>query len=255
MRFRNQRFQVMHMAVGAGVLQQQAEGLCAARELGGVTDHHLDIQRLGAGTHHGNGLWMAVFRDNQCAAAILLVDPLHKGHGLRRGGAFVQHGGIGQFHAGQVHDGLLEGEQGFKTTLGYLRLVGCIRGVPTRVFQHIALDDCGGIGVVVASADVGFEHTVLAGNGTQTRQHGLFGLRRGQVHGRLVADACGHGGVNQGVEAVEAEQARHLRLLRRRGPDMAPNEFLRVFQFGQRKTSHGSSGAGVAAGCQGRREW
>ncbi len=106
-----------------------------------VAHDHLDIQRLGAGLDHGDGLRVAIVRDQEGGAAVFLVHPLQQGHGLGGGGAFVQHGGVGQVHAGQVEDHLLEGQQRFQSALRDFRLIGRVGGVPARVFQHIALDD------------------------------------------------------------------------------------------------------------------
>ena len=149
----DQRPQVNDVAMGAGVLQQYAEGVGASRQLCRVPDNHLDVQGLGPGLYDGDGLGVAALRDDKGAGAILFVDALQQRHCLGGGCALVQHRGVGQLHAGQVHDHLLVVEQGFQPALGYFRLVGCVRRVPAGILQHVALDDGGGERVGVAHAN------------------------------------------------------------------------------------------------------
>ena len=53
------------MAVGAGILQQGAEGFSVAEQGLRLTYHHLDIEDLGPGLHHGDGLRVTQFRDEE----------------------------------------------------------------------------------------------------------------------------------------------------------------------------------------------
>ena len=233
---------ILQVTVSAGVLQQQPKGLGGAQQLIRLTHKHLDVQRLGAGFHHGDGLGMAIGGHQECIAAITLVHPVQQGHGLGGGGTLVQHGGVRQIHAGQVQNHLLEGEQRFQPALGDFRLVGCIGCIPAGVLQHIALYDGRGPCVVVTGADKGGVDHVLAGQPLQPRQCGLLGLRARQVHGLLSANSGGHSIVDQRVEVVITYGPGHLCLLFRGGSDMASDELCVVFQV--RQTGHRVSGCG-----------
>jgi hypothetical protein len=97
----------------------------------------------------------------------LAVDALHQGHRLGGGGCLIQQRRVSEIHAGEIHHHLLEGQQDFQTALRNLGLVGCIGGVPARIFQHIALDNPGSEGVVVPHANHrAFDH-ILIGIGAQ----------------------------------------------------------------------------------------
>ena len=92
-------------AAGGRVLRQHGEVIAlghAASPLGAdIADLDLDAQRLGAGLDHFNGLRMAVAGHDE-DVAFGLDAALGQRHGLGGGGGFVQHGGIGHRHAGQV---------------------------------------------------------------------------------------------------------------------------------------------------------
>jgi hypothetical protein len=70
-----------------------------------------------------------------------LAHALDQRHGFGGGGAFVQHRRVGDAHAGQVGDGLLEVQDGFQAALRDLWLVWRVRGVPGRVFEDVTQDD------------------------------------------------------------------------------------------------------------------
>ena len=76
-------------------------------------------------------------------------------HGHRFGGrrCLIQQRGVGQLHARQIHDHLLEIEQTFQPALGDFRLIGRVRRVPGRILEDIALHHRGHHCVVVALAD------------------------------------------------------------------------------------------------------
>ncbi len=124
---------------------------------------------LGPGVYHRQSLGMGVDIDKKYVGLAFLVLALAHGHGFGRRRAFVEHGGVGHFHAGQIHDHLLEVEQRFQPALGDFGLVGGISGVPARVFQHVAQNYRRHLGVVIAHADVVFEQLVLARDFFQLR--------------------------------------------------------------------------------------
>jgi hypothetical protein len=120
------RTQIANLAVGVGILQQRAEHLVLAEVIHSVDDQ-LEAETFGAGLHHGNGLRMTVFVDEE-QIALRLRHALGQGHGFRRSGGFVEQRGVGQFQAGEVDGQLLEIQQRFETALGNLRLIqACTR--------------------------------------------------------------------------------------------------------------------------------
>ena len=57
----------------------------------------------------------------------------------------------------------MEVDQRFESPLRNLGLVGGVRGVPAGVFQHVALDDRGSVGVVVTQTQHAVADGVVAG--------------------------------------------------------------------------------------------
>ena len=97
-------------------------------------------------------------------------DAVQHGHrfGSRRG--FIEHGSVGDFHAGEVADHGLENEQRFETSLRDFGLIGRVRRVPAGVFEHVSQDYAGGEAVAVALADVGLEDLVAGRDIAQAAQ-------------------------------------------------------------------------------------
>jgi hypothetical protein len=65
---------------------------------------------------------------------------MRHGHGLGRGGGFVEQRGVGDVEPGEVRDQRLEIEQRLEPALADLRLIGRIGGIPGGVLQDVALD-------------------------------------------------------------------------------------------------------------------
>ena len=188
-------------AGGRGVLLQHGEIVVAVQQLVPMRfafgQHHLDAQRLCARADHLDGLRVGIARDDE-AVALGLDRALGQRHGLgcRRG--FVQHGGIGDGHAGQVADHGLEVHQRFHAALRNLGLVRRVGGVPGGVFEDVAQDHARGVRAVIALADVAFEQAVLLRQGLEFGQSGRFGERFGQDHGLGAGDAARNDGFDQG---------------------------------------------------------
>ena len=70
--------------------------------------------------------------------------------------------GVCQLHAGEIQDHLLVVQQTFKSALGYLWLVGCVGGIPTRILQQF-LRMTLGVSVSYSPADEGAAVAVFAG--------------------------------------------------------------------------------------------
>ena len=131
-------------------------------------------------------------------------------HSLSSGGAFVQHGSIGHGQTGKAGNHGLVVHEHLQTALGDFGLVGSVGGVPTRVLVHIALDDGGHVGAVVALADEAVHGLVGGKNGAQGIQSLLLSHGGGQVERSLQADIGRHDGVGHFIEAVEADDVEHL---------------------------------------------
>ena len=235
-------------AAARRVLQEQAEALAPLQQLRRLAGDDLDTQRPRAGFEHRQGLRMAIRIDQKARTCVALVDTFEQGHGLGRRGGLVEHGGVGKLHAGQVHHQLLVGQQRLQTALGNLRLIGRVGGVPARIFQHVALDDGGGVGAVVAHADKAAADAVAPGKLTQPCQHIDFPLRSAQVHGPAAPYPLGHGGVDQGLRALITQRQRHFLLLGRCGADMTGQKFIVPLQGAQSQR-----GGGRRGGCRGGR--
>ena len=165
----NQRLQVADLAPGGGVLEQRSEYLVLP-QLTDVIDNQLKAKGFGTGTHHRDGLRVAILV-NEEAVAFAPGYPAGQGHGLCGGGGFVQQRGVGQLHAGQIQRHLLKIQQGFQPTLGYFRLIRGISGVPARVLQHVTQDHRRHYGVVIPHADTGREWLVTSGDVLEVGQH------------------------------------------------------------------------------------
>ncbi|VUC29849.1 unnamed protein product [Clonostachys rosea] len=151
-----------------------------------VTDEELNTESLRSGLENLESLGVAVLgNDESLASALGGVGKSH-GHGLGGGGGLIQDGGVGDLETSQVSDHGLEVEEGLKTTLADLGLVGSVAGVPSWVLEDVALDDGWDLGTVVASSNVGL------GDGVEVAK-----LLHLLPHELLRAPVCRHG--SQGV--------------------------------------------------------
>ncbi|MNP13039.1 hypothetical protein D3C76_1053040 [compost metagenome] len=160
---------------------------------------------------------------------------LGQGHGFGGGGGFVEQRGAGQVEAGEVDGQLLEVQQRLQAALGDFRLVGGVGGVPARVLQHVAQDDGGGDGAVVAGADQAGPELVLLRIPLQLGQRGLLVERGGQVQRAVQADRRRDGLDDQLITAGDAERFEHLALLGLVGAEVAAEEGVGLVQLGKRR--------------------
>lgn len=202
----------------------------------------LDAQRLGASVQHGPGLREEVGVDQQPVRRAGPVGAPQQGHRLRRGGRLVQHGRVGDLHAGQVRHHGLEVEQRLQTALADLGLVRGVGGVPGRILQQAAHQHRRGEGVVVAEPDHGRGDGIRPGQSGQFAERLVFGHRRGQhaqpVARRVVEDARRHGPLGQFVQRTDADGVENAIDGGGVGSDMAIGE----------GTGHGSSLVRAEAG-------
>ena len=238
-----------HLAGARRVLQQHAEDLVRSEFGRGVADDDLEAERLGAGAHHLDGLRVAVARDEE-GLRLALRQALAEGHGLGRGGGLVEQRGVGDLQAGEVGDHGLEVQQRLQATLRDLRLVRGVGGVPGRVLEHVAQDDRGREGVVVARADERAQHPVLARDRAQHRQRLGFAAAFGQGQRGRRQDGGGDDLVDQLVERVEAEHVEHGARLGAVRAHMAAGEVVALLELGERRREadvvdvHGRGGPG-----------
>ena len=161
---------IPQLPLHAGQLQQQPEGILrecrpvAAIAEGpggsqggsqplGIDRVDRDPQRFGPGGEHRQGLGQHGLVHQVAAGAGAAAHRQGEGHRFGGGGALIEQGCVGDRQTGEfAHQGL-EIEQGLEAPLGDLGLIGGVGGVPTRVLQHMALDQgrCGG--AVVSEAN------------------------------------------------------------------------------------------------------
>ncbi len=255
---------VAHFAVDARVLQQHAEaGFLKFFDVGRRDGAHFDADRFGAGLDDLAGLRQHVVGHVEHLRG-RLADALDQGHGFGGGGAFVQHRRVGDAHAGQVGDRLLEVQDGFQAALRDFGLVRGVGGVPGRVFEDVAQDDLRRVGAVVALADQRLQHLVLRRQALEQRQRFFFGARFGelaQVQLVLAADVGRDHGVDQGGAGGVAEGRQHGCLFGFGRADVARDERIACFKLGEAGAGHDKKRvrkglapmlAGSRRGCAGR---
>jgi len=103
-------------------------------------------------------LWENAFVHKQYIGAFLLLVTAAKSvhHGCRFCCCcrFIQQGAVGKRHSREVGYHGLEVQQRFQASLRNFCLIRSIRGVPCRIFKHIALDNGRSDGVIPAHADI-----------------------------------------------------------------------------------------------------
>ena len=158
-----------------------------------------DLERLGAGGENGERLWVGVSIDDEDGAGGR-VRPHGEGHSLcgRRG--FIEHRGVRDLHADEVGDHRLEREQHLETTLGDLRLIGGVCRVPRRVLEHVASQDRGSGGAVVAPPDHRWSGVVRRGEASECGQDLDLVARSGEFERSVLTDRRRHDRIEERVE-------------------------------------------------------
>ncbi len=201
------RTQVANLAMGIRVLQQRAEHLVSGQVVQRA-DQQFEAERFGAGLHHRKRLRMAILVNEETVALALGHAP-GQGHGLGCCGRLIEQRGVGQIKTGEVDDHLLIVQQRFQPTLGDLRLIGRVGGVPARILQHVAQDHRRGDGAVVAHADQAGPELVLLGIALELGQRRLFIQRGRQIQLTLQADRRRHGLLDQLLAAGQPQRVEH----------------------------------------------
>ena len=198
-------------AVAGGILEDDGEGavVWGEGEIFGAGDGDLDACGFGAGADDGERLREDHVVDDDAARVGGGGSAEAEGDGFGGGGALVEERGVSDREGGQFRDHGLEVEERFETALTDFGLVGCVGGVPRRVFEDIAEDDGRGDGAVVALADEGFEDLVGGEDGAEIGEGVFFGEGWGDVERVEEPDGGWDGGVDEGVEGFVAAELGH----------------------------------------------
>ena len=172
---------------------------------------------------------------------------MQQGHGFGGGGGFIEHGGVGDFHAGEVADHGLKNQQRFETALRDFGLIRRVRRVPAGVFEHVAQDDAGGEAVAIALADVGFEDFIAAGDFAEAAEVFVFAEALREVERMFKADAGRNGLVDEIVKRVCARRFEHLLALPLVGTDVAGGKLFEVKCHGENDILTGVARSGGPA--------
>ena len=227
--------QVTHLTSGAGVLQQQREGLFGGggrRDRRRRRDHHADAHGLRPDPHHRQGLRVQIGSDQQ-RVPLALVSGVRQRDRLGRRGPFIKQRGIGDGQAGQLAHHGLEVHQRFQPPLGDFRLIGGIGRVPAGVFQHVPQDHRRGQRAVITKSDQRLHPLVLLGQPAQLGDRLSLGRRRRQTVEISAQDRRRDGAEGQRIQARRAHHLQHLGDVVGAGANMAANELVALLQRGK----------------------
>ena len=227
----DKRPQIFHFPRGGGVLEQGTEHLFGAGLLGRA-DCHVKTEVDRPLLDHVDHLRVHVIGHEE-EVGLGLGHPLGQRHRFGGGGCLIQQGGAGQIHAGEIQGQLLEVEQGFETALCQLRLVRGVGGVPARIFQHVAQDDVGHVGIVIAHADVALGHLVLGGIALELGQRFHFGHGGTDAERTRPANGGGDRLLNQIVQALGAHHGQQGAQIFLTRPDVTADEIGFLLEFKQ----------------------
>ena len=221
-------------AGATGILQHHGEGF-GGGDGGGIASRRVDqrdAERPGPRGEHGAGVRVEIIGQRDDVGPGLGHAVRHR-HRLGGSGGFVEQRGVGDVEAGEFADHGLEIDQRLEPALGDFGLIGGVGGVPARVLQHVAQHHRRGVGAVIAEADEGFFEHVALGEAAQFGDGGGLVDGVGQVHGALGADAAGHDAGGEVVECCGTDDGKHLRDVGVRGGDVAGDETVGGFEFGE----------------------
>ncbi len=227
----NQSAQIFHLTCGGGVLEQGTKHLFAHRIARGA-DRHVETEVNRALLDHVDHLRVHVIGHEE-EVGFGLGHPFGQRHRLGGGGRFIQQGGACQIHAGQIQRQLLEVEQGFETALCQLGLIGGVGGIPTRIFQHVAQNDMGHMGIVITHADVALGNLVLSGIALELGERLHFGHAGTDAERARQANGGRHGLGNQIVQAFGPNGRQQLAQLFLTRADMAADKISFLLEFKQ----------------------
>jgi len=216
--------EIVDRAGRVGILHERAENFFVERKRFVMADDDFNIERMSAGTHHFDSLRMAILGNEENVSPV--ANTQRHSHRFGRCGGFVQHGSIRDIERREVGDQRLKIQERFEPALGNFGLIGSVLRIPAGIFQHAALDDRRRDGVVIALADEGAEHFVLAGDAAEFSQRVEFAARGRQIYFFFEPDFLRHGGVNEFVQIFLSEQRQHGTRVCRVGTDVAMDKLV-----------------------------
>ncbi|CAB4558169.1 unannotated protein [freshwater metagenome] len=200
----------------AGVLNQRAEAGGNILARGEVNFDNLDVKRFGATENERLGLRERVGVDHE-HVRLDLGRTASEQHGFDRSRTLVEHRTVGDVETGEVADHRLKVQDRFETALRNLGLVRRVGRVPTRVFEHVALDHGGSDRAVVTLTNQRAAHGVARRHRTQLLNR--LGLarrnrqqRRPQRAELVDLNGGGDGRIDQVFESTVTELIEHSTL-------------------------------------------
>ena len=198
-------FQITDRTVGGGVLEEGSKNRLLRALLRG-TSQNPDAKWLGTGLQNGESLRMDMVRHEDRVTAF---DVLAKGHGLCGGSGFVEQGGVGNLHPGQVANHRLEIQERLEATLGDLRLIRRVGGIPTGIFENVSANDRRRVCAVNAHAKVVRGDLIFRHDRLQFSQSLLLRAGGGEIQITLQADRKRHSLVDQRIQRRGADRSAH----------------------------------------------
>ena len=209
---RNRLAVIDDSTVAARISEQQAEGLVIKAHLERVADHTVDLDRQRPRLHASDGLRLAIGVDEKASAGALFGASERQAHSLGCRRTLIEQRGVCDRKTGELGDHSLKVQQRLKTPLADLGLIGRVLRIPPWVFKDVSLDDGRRVRAVIAHADKGFEHLILADHRTETSERLGLGerLTAGCVKCTSVTDPFRHRMVAKILEARAADGFEHL---------------------------------------------
>ena len=141
---------IVNRAIGSWILDECTKNCVVEFETRVIADFDLDTERFRARLDNSDRLRMTIIGHEESFP--IRNDCVTKRHRLGGGCGFVQQRRICDIKCSQIHDHLLKIQQRLESALRDFRLVRCIGGVPTGIFQNVPLDDRRRNAIVIAGA-------------------------------------------------------------------------------------------------------
>jgi hypothetical protein len=213
--------EVPYFAVSGGILHQRADDRRVELERCRIRHPDLDTTRFGPGSDHGNRLGVTSIIHQVHRFSFDRAYRQAQVHGLGCSRRLIQQRRVGHFQPGQIRDHGLEVEQRFQPSLGDFRLIGCIGGVPSGVFQNIPLDHLRREAARVAHSDVGSEHAIHPCQPPQSLEDFPLAAPGGQRERAPEPDFFGYDSVDEIFQRRVTQQLQHVLDITSSRTDMA----------------------------------
>ena len=223
---------VPHLAIGARVLENCTEDFVLC-QLCDIRNDQFKTETLGTCFQHVDGLGETVAVHEE-GIGIAAAYAFRQRHGFCRCGGLVQERRIGQVHAAQVKNHLLECQKTLQSSLRHFGLIGRIGRIPARILEDIAQNHVRRQRVVIAQADERARRRILTHHGLEPREHGGFRGRFAQCERALECDGIGHRLLDQLGQRAKLQLGKHRVNVIFVRADMAADEFFCVLQARER---------------------